>query len=181
MAVPSPAKRELRAALRAARGAFTPGGPILLAPAFLARLSPGLTVATYRPMPDEVDPAPLAEAAHAAGCALALPRVAGRDMPMRFVRWTPGAALEGGPFGIEQPPAGAPDVSPDIVLAPLLGFDRRGNRLGQGAGYYDRAFATLPHAWRVGVAWSVQEAAVPVEDWDVPLHAIATEKEWITP
>lgn len=181
MAVPSPAKRDVRVALRAARKHFAPGGPILVAPDFLARLRHCLTVATYRPLADEADPAPLTDAARAAGCTLALPRVTGRGVPMRFLRWTPGNALEHGPFGIEQPPADAQDVAPDIILTPLLGFDRHGNRLGQGAGYYDRALASLPPAWRVGVAWSVQEAAVPVEPWDVPLHAIATEKEWITP
>ena len=100
---------------------------------------------------------------------------------MRFLRWT-GKALVSGPFGIEQPSADSPALTPDIVLTPLLAFDRSGRRLGQGAAYYDRTFARLPDAWRVGVAWSVQEVeCIPVDPWDVPLHAIATEKEWITP
>ena len=72
------------------------------------------------------------------------------------------------------------ELTPDIVLTPLVGFDRRGTRLGQGAGHYDRAFAAHPAAWRVGIAWSVQEVdALPADAWDVPLHAIATEREWI--
>jgi 5-formyltetrahydrofolate cyclo-ligase len=55
-------------------------------------------------------------------------------------------------------------------------------RLGQGAGFYDRAFARLPAARRIGLAWSAQEAdALPADPWDVPLHAVATEKEWIEP
>lgn len=167
--------------MRAARLAFPPVA-IPPYPEFLARLPPGLTVASYRPMPGEADPAPLADAARAAGCALALPHVAGRDRPMRFLRWTVGAAFEPGPFGIEQLPSDSEEVAPDLVLTPLLAFDRAGRRLGQGAGYYDGAFAASPGAWRVGVAWSVQEAAcIPTDPWDVTLHAIATEKEWITP
>ena len=68
------------------------------------------------------------------------------------------------------------------MLTPLVAFDRRGNRLGQGAGHYDRAFATLPSAWRVGVAWSVQECEeLKADTWDIPLHAVVTEKEWIVP
>ena len=60
--------------------------------------------------------------------------------------------------------------------------DRRGNRLGQGAGQYDRAFAAHPAAWRIGVAWSVQQVdALAPDPWDVPLHAIVTESEWIVP
>lgn len=100
---------------------------------------------------------------------------------MSFHHWTDQAFVPG-PFGIQQPSAGSPVLTPDIILTPLVAFDRAGRRLGQGAAYYDRAFAALPEAWRVGVAWSVQETeCVPVDPWDVPLHAIATEKEWITP
>ena len=111
-----------------------------------------------------------------------LPHVVDRATPLRFLSWDAGTALIAGPFGLRQPDATAPGCSPDIILTPLLGFDRQGGRLGQGAGHYDRAFAALPHAWRIGVAWSVQElGAVPSDPWDVPLHAIATEREWITP
>ncbi|MDB5738517.1 MAG: 5-formyltetrahydrofolate cyclo-ligase, partial [Sphingomonas bacterium] len=57
-----------------------------------------------------------------------------------------------------------------------------GNRLGQGGGYYDRWFEGHPDAMRVGIAWSVQELpAVPRDVWDMPLHAVATEKEWMCP
>jgi 5-formyltetrahydrofolate cyclo-ligase len=60
------------------------------------------------------------------------------------------------------------------------GFDRTGNRIGYGAGHYDRAFAAHPHARRVGIAWSFQQLPqIPVDTWDVPLHAIATDCEWI--
>ena len=185
MAVPSPAaptdKALLRTRMRTARQTFAPAGPIRVDPAFPDRLRPGLIVASYRPIGGEADPAPLERAAMAAGCVLALPRVVHRATPMRFLAWSPDLPLETGPLGLEQPPADAPELAPDIILTPLVAFDRAGGRLGQGAGYYDRAFTLHPDCWRVGVAWSIQEAPrIPVDPWDVPLHAVATEKEWIT-
>lgn len=185
MAVPPPApmieKTALRARLRAARRTFTPAERICVNPAFMDRLRPRLVVASYRPTDGEADPTPLERAATEAGGILALPRIENRGAPLRFLAWSPDRPLEAGPFGLEQPPASAPELVPDIILAPLVAFDRAGGRLGQGAGYYDRAFTLHLESWRVGVAWSIQEVAcVPVDPWDVPCHAIATEKEWIT-
>ena len=132
-------------------------------------------------MPGEADPSALARAAVAAGCAIALPHVTTRDLPMRFLAWDAEADLIPGPFGLHHPPHDAPALAPDIVLTPLIAFDAALNRLGQGAGYYDRAFAAFPDAWRIGIAWSVQRVdALYVEPWDMPLHAVATEQDWIT-
>lgn len=172
-------KKALRAALlkrrNAFRGVFAPD----LAP-LVERLLPGMTVASYVPIGNEVDPAPLVAAARSVGCRTALPFVVSRTEAIRFLLWD--GALEPGPFGLSQPPATAPEVVPDVVLTPLVGFDRRGNRLGWGAGHYDRAFALHPDAHRLGLAWSVQETDVlEVDPWDVPLQAIVTEKEWIVP
>jgi 5-formyltetrahydrofolate cyclo-ligase len=174
-------KQVIRAALRAARDRG-PGGTILVPDALRARLAPGLAVASYFPIGSEADPSPLVQAAIEAGCALALPHVVDRSKPLRFLTWLPGDPLVPGPFGLCQPVATALEIDPAIILTPLVGFDRRGNRLGQGAGYYDRAFARHPGGWRIGVALAVQEVdSIPTEAWDVPLHAIATEQEWITP
>jgi 5-formyltetrahydrofolate cyclo-ligase len=174
-------KPALRARMRAARSAFAPV-PIPPWPEFRSRLRVGAVVASYRPVPGEADPAPLGEIATAAGCGLALPHLPDRAGPMRFLRWAAGEPIEAGPFGIEQPRGDAPEAEPDVILTPLVAFDRRGARLGQGGGHYDRAFARWPAAWRVGVAWSVQEVdRIHIDSWDVPLHAVATEKEWITP
>lgn len=174
-------KRALRARLRAVRDAVA-GQPLVPPPAFVDRLAPGLVVAAYAPVGGEADPALFVEAALARGCRLALPHVIDRATPLRFLAWAGDAGLLAGPFGLRQPAADLPELAPDIVLTPLVGFDRRGNRLGQGAGHYDRAFGAFPDAWRVGLAWSVQEVdALTPDPWDVPLHAIATEKEWITP
>jgi 5-formyltetrahydrofolate cyclo-ligase len=167
--------------MRAARRTFASAEPIRVDPAFLERLRPGLIVAGYRPIGGEADPAPLERVATVAGCILALPRVEDRATPMRFLAWSPAVPLETGPLGLQQPPGDAPELIPDIILTPLVAFDQAGGRLGQGAGYYDRAFTLHPDSWRVGVAWSIQEVPrIPVDPWDVPLDAVATEKEWIT-
>jgi 5-formyltetrahydrofolate cyclo-ligase len=176
-------KAALRARVRAVRDAFLASGmPSIAVPGeFAARLSHGLTVTSYVPMGSEADPSPLARAATDAGCVLALPHVTVRSEPMRFLAWETEAALEAGPFGLSQPAAHAIELRPDIILTPLLAFDAKLDRLGQGAGYYDRAFARFPDAWRVGVAWSIQQVEeLPVEPWDMPLHAIVTEQGWIT-
>ena len=176
-------KTILRAAARAARAAFaaTPHPPIRVDARFVALLSPGMIVATYFPIGGEADPAPLEHAALTAGCTLALPHVIDRATPLSFLRWTPGSTLESGPFGLRQPMQDGRAVVPDLVLTPLVAFDRALNRLGQGAGHYDRAFSAFPKAVRIGVAWSVQLIeGLTADPWDVPLHAVATELEWIT-
>ncbi len=176
-------KRVLRAAARAARDAFVMSAhaPIRADRRFMALLSPGLVVASYVPIGSEADPAPLAQAAAAAGCSLALPHVVDRATPLRFLRWAPDTALTAGPFGLRQPAGEDVELAPDIVLTPLVAFDRHLNRIGQGAGHYDRAFEAFPRAKRIGVAWSVQRLeAIPADPWDMPLHAIATEQDWIT-
>ena len=174
-------KPALRAHLRAARDGFA-ARPFPLPQPLLDRLTPGLMIAGYVAAGSEADPTPLLTAARERGCHLALPHVTGRAAPLRFLSWDLGDVLVRGPLNLRQPAADAPEAAPDLILTPLLGFDRRGNRLGQGAGHYDRAFAAHPSAWRVGLAWSVQEAeALTPDPWDVPLHAIATEQEWIIP
>lgn len=145
--------------------------------AFVERLTPGMTVASYVPIGSEADPALLAAAAAALGCRIALPFVIDRATPIRFLVQQDGAPLVDGPYKLRQPDPASEEAAPDVILTPLLGYDARFNRLGQGAGHYDRAFARYEAAWRVGVAWSVQQLpAIPADIWDVPLHAIITEK-----
>ena len=144
-------------------------------------LLPGKIVAGYIAIGSEVNPAALLTQAHKMGCAIALPHVVSKTAPMRFLRWTPGDDLFPGPFGLQQPADDAPDCTPDIILTPLVAFDDRLMRLGQGAGHYDRALSVLDQATAIGLAWSVQHAPVLASDiWDVPLDAIITEKSWIT-
>lgn len=172
-------KKALRAHMRAQRDAFAmrSDAAIVAPEEYLARLRPGLVVASYVPVGSEADPSPLAAVARAAGATLALPHIEGRGSDMRFLEWSDGGALVAGPFGLRQPDTAARECTPDIVLTPLVAFDDALNRLGQGAGFYDRAFAHLPDAWRLGVAWSVQQLLmIETDPWDVPLHAVVTER-----
>ena len=144
-------------------------------------LVPGKIVAGYIAIGSEVDPAALLVQAHKMGCDIALPHVTSKTAPMRFLRWAPGDILVPGPFGLQQPAENAHLCTPDIVLAPLVAFDDRLMRLGQGAGHYDRALSLLDQAVAIGLAWSVQHApAVASDIWDMPLDAILTEKSWMT-
>jgi len=187
MAVPPPLpytgrmidKLALRAQLRAERDAFAiEASEAILAPeAFVGRLRPDMIVATYVAIGSEADPTQLAAAAAEKGCTLALPFVVDRAAPIRFLAWQMGEPLVEGPFSLRQPHETSPEVAPDVILTPLVGFDARLNRLGQGAAHYDRAFARYPDAWRVGVAWAMQQVpAIPSEIWDVPLQAVITEE-----
>lgn len=196
MAVPPPsllgataAKPEARRLLRAARARHVAGlaeaatmerALAAAAERVFAHVPAGARVALYHARGSEIDPAPLARRLTERGHPLALPHVAADGATMRFLAWHPANPLVPGIFGLSQPDVDGEDVAPTLILAPLLGFDRAGGRIGQGAGYYDRAFAALPGAIRIGYAWSAQEMdAVPRDPWDVPLHAIATEREWI--
>lgn len=111
---------------------------------------------------------------------LALPWFADRASSMMFREWRSGEELQPGPYRILQPSAESREVSPDLLLMPLLAFDRAFNRLGQGGGHYDR-YLEHHSPKRVGVAWSVQELDdIPTEPTDVPLNALLTEVEWIS-
>lgn len=171
-------KRVLRARMRAERDAFAMTSDAMIAPpqAFLDQLAPGKVVASYIAVGSEADPSPLAAAARAAGCVLALPHIFGRNDLMRFLLWREDDPLITGPIGLRQPADTCVEITPDIILTPLVAFDDRRNRLGQGAGHYDRAFAAHPEAWRLGVAWSAQRLlSIEPDVWDIPLHAVVTE------
>jgi 5-formyltetrahydrofolate cyclo-ligase len=137
-------------------------------------------VAGYWPMRDEIDPRPLLSALADSGRDVALPVVIARDRPLEFRRWRPGVALVTDRFGIAHPPADAAVIEPDVLLVPLLAFDRRHHRLGYGAGYYDRTLAGLRARKKIlaiGVAYSAQcVAEVPLDGWDEALDLVLTEQ-----
>lgn len=135
---------------------------------------PDAVVAGYWPMAHEIDILPLLASLHACGQTLCLPETTKPGMPLIFRSWTPGANMVQGRYNTLHP-EGA-EMMPDVLLIPLLAFDRQGHRLGYGGGYYDRTLSRLPQAFRLGCAFSAQEVAeVPRADTDLPLHAIATE------
>ncbi len=135
-------------------------------------------LASYRPIANEADPDPIQR--HVDADILCFPRIRD-DGVMDFARTRDDEDWIIGPYGVSQPAPVCPTCIPDVILVPLLGFDRGGGRLGQGGGHYDRALAAHPDALAVGVAWAVQEvAAVPLEAWDRRLDHIVTEREWIS-
>ena len=115
--------------------------------------------------------------------------VIGTDKHLRFAPWQSGEEVQPNRYGIPEPVTPRELLEPfqlDLVLVPLLGFDRRGHRLGHGGGYYDRSFAFLNKQVRptepllVGIAYDFQElATVNKEPWDVALDFIATDRELI--
>jgi 5-formyltetrahydrofolate cyclo-ligase len=149
----------------------------------LARLWRPRIVSAFHPMRDEPDTLPLLAALAAEGFATALPSVVGPGSPLTFRLWRPGEPTRAGAMSIHEPLLTAPAVDPELLFVPLACFDRRGHRIGYGAGYYDRTLARLRpmkpvHA--AGVAYGVCEiAAVPYETHDQSLDAVVTEQETI--
>jgi 5-formyltetrahydrofolate cyclo-ligase len=132
----------------------------------------------FLPIRDEIDPQPLmARLAHR-GHSLCLPIVSGRDVPLRFRSWHVGDAMATAAWGLREPKPDQPEVDPDVLLVPLLAFDGAGNRLGYGAGYYDRTIASLKTRKAIvtiGLAFDIQRIdAVPHSGYDEPLDWVLT-------
>jgi 5-formyltetrahydrofolate cyclo-ligase len=152
---------------------------------FHAHVAPaaGSTVSAFWPSKGEIDVLPLLRDLHDRGHRCALPVVVARRTPLVFRRWTPETELVPGNFGIPVPPETAEIAEPELLLVPLLGFDRAGHRLGWGGGFYDRTLAKLRADRRVtavGVAFAAQEVdRVPHGPDDQPLDWVITEREAI--
>jgi len=147
----------------------------------MALIAPGSRIAIYRSMGSEAPTESMIDFLDERGFQLCLPRLgADTSVEMEFAAWHPDDILVPGQLRIPQPTANAQTVVPDVVLTPLVGFDPMLNRMGNGAGYYDRYFARHDIKLRIGLAWSAQMVdALPVEPWDVPLHMIVTEQSII--
>src|SRR5712691_346605 len=150
---------------------------------FPIAVPPDTVVAGFMPMKSEIDPIPLMCALADAGAKLALPVVAGRGKPLTMRAFTLGEPLASRVWGIREPKPDAPEVEPDIVIVPLLAFDRSGQRIGYGAGYYDMTIAALrmqKAIVAVGIAFAAQEIAqVPITPRDARLDLVLTEREVI--
>lgn len=169
-------KAELRRAASALRRAAHAHGQGEACTRLLDALAPhlGRPVSGYWPIGTEIDPRPALEALARHG-PVGLPVVEGRTRPLAFRRWRPGEALVPGGFGTSVPKADAP-ITPEVLIVPLLAFDRRGHRLGYGGGFYDRTLAGLPGARTIGVALEAQRVdRLPRDATDVPLMEIVTE------
>ncbi len=181
-------KSELRSALIAARVKAQSEEPsaglalVAQASALLGDVQ-GRVVAGYIPFKREIDPRPLMRALAAQGAKLCLPRTPpkrgeGAGLTFHLCDTDDPSQLEKSAWGVMEPKAHLPQVRPEIVLVPLLGFDRAGNRLGQGQGHYDRTLEVLRAEGTVravGVAFAAQEIDhIPIEPHDQRLDWIIT-------
>ena len=144
-----------------------------------ARDWPSALVAGYCAMGSEADVMPALALLSQAGHALALPAINQNTLIFRAYRI--GDPLHNGPLKTLQPAENQPLCSPTVVLVPLLAFDRNLMRLGQGAGFYDRALAELRRngpVLAIGIAFSCQmsETALPAEPHDQSLDLVVTEQ-----
>jgi 5-formyltetrahydrofolate cyclo-ligase len=155
----------------------------IAAHAFPIAVKPGIIVAGFIPIRSEINPLPLMRRLAEAGAQLALPAITGRGQPLTTRAYRFGDELAHGQWGIREPKPDAPEVAPDIILVPLAAFDRRGHRIGYGAGYYDMTL----HALRakkpitaIGIAFAAQEIReVPATPRDEALDFVLTERETI--
>ena len=168
---------------RLARRLSGPGAGVRAADHFLANIpvAPGAIVSGYWPIRDEFDVMPILRRLAAAGYRCALPHVDKKRHVLIFREWRPGAPMIAGPFQIPVPTGAAAELSPSILLTPLLAYDSDGFRLGYGGGYYDGALAALRAGdgpvLAVGMAFSEQMVErVPHGDRDEQLDWIVTER-----
>ncbi len=151
---------------------------------FYANISvrPNSVIAFYLPMRTEVDLSLLMEMYAEDGHTICLPCVDEKDAPLTFKKYAKGAALIDNPITkIKEPPKHFEEVTPNIIITPLVAFDASGTRLGMGGGYYDRTFEHLTDIsaefLAVGAAYACQQASFLRRDAkDFPLDAVATEK-----
>ncbi|GHF05962.1 5-formyltetrahydrofolate cyclo-ligase [Aliiroseovarius zhejiangensis] len=137
----------------------------------------GMVLSAYWPIKGEPDLRPLMATLHDAGVTVALPVVETRAAPLTFRHWTPETRMVRGDWNIPVPPPTAPVVTPDIALAPLVGWTADGYRLGYGGGYFDRTLATLdPKPFVIGIGIkAAQLATIYPQPHDIPLDLILTE------
>jgi 5-formyltetrahydrofolate cyclo-ligase len=178
------AKAALRLRARAMRAGILnstrPGAAKAVADHFFrtVQLRPADVVAGYWRIKDEMDCQPILIRLMDSLQPVCLPVVLGDDQPLELRLWEQGTPLYEAGFGTLAPSELAPQVEPDVVIMPLLGFDSRGTRLGYGGGYYDRTLERLTRRPRlVGIAFAAQELdAIPHEPHDFPLDVIVTEQ-----
>jgi 5-formyltetrahydrofolate cyclo-ligase len=147
---------------------------------YLALHSEAEVISGYMPMRTEINPLATMTIMKGQQKRICVPVVLGKDKPLEFREWMPDCELVEGAFGA-QIPVGTEVLEPDLLITPLLAWDRKGYRLGYGGGFYDRTLELL-RAKRptvaVGFAYSAQEVPrVPRESTDQRLNALVTEKE----
>ena len=138
----------------------------------------GRVFSGYWPIKGEPDLRLLMADLHVAGARVALPLVEVKQSPLVFRRWTPDTRMVRGDWNIPVPPPEAEVLTPDVALAPLVGWDQEGYRLGYGGGYFDRTLAGLaPRPFVIGIGLQAAElATIYPQPYDIRLDAILTEE-----
>lgn len=175
-------RRDAIPAMRRSRGSLTACRAITLLDCYAS----ASRIGAYLAHQSELDPAPFLNQASASGKELYVPRVLDGKR-MTYVHWTPSTKLDRNRYGICEPQNSAPVEIEllDLVLVPLLGFDAKGNRLGSGAGYYDRSFHFKRESPEcrpilIGLAYDEQmQDGLTRQPWDVPLDYVITETQQI--
>lgn len=151
----------------------------------ITRQSERASLSGFYPYQAEINVLPLLARLVSEGWQTALPVVMAKGAPLTFRAWAPGEPTGRGIWDIHIPLETAAELQPDVLLVPMLAFDRRGYRLGYGGGFYDRTLAELRKlkpVTAIGVAYAEQEMAeVPVSEFDEPLDWILTERGVIEP
>jgi 5-formyltetrahydrofolate cyclo-ligase len=172
---PASEKSALRTRLLTARKAMTPAAKTAAEAAICARLLAWLqtqqiaSIGVYHPIRQEPDLYPAYNALSAQGVHLSLPIIRGKELPLEFVRWTPGETLIKDAMGTSAPAQGE-IVQPRALLIPCLGFNAARLRLGYGGGFYDRTLAQTPRPLAIGIAYA--DALV---EFDGQVHDIALD------
>lgn len=135
-------------------------------------------IAGYYPLEDEINILPLLQYFEKLGASICLPRINQLTDEVEFHQYQTGDLLDVSKYGINEPLKGAKIITPNIVLVPLLGFDKYGNRIGYGKGYYDKAIAKLRNitmAIYIGIAFEEQEIEkLPIDENDQRLDYVLT-------
>jgi 5-formyltetrahydrofolate cyclo-ligase len=179
-------KTQVRTEALALRDALPAEARAAAAEAIAARPFPiavprGAIVSGFMPLKSEINPLPLLRQLADAGARLALPCIAGRGKPLIMRAYAFGDEFARGQWGIREPLPSAAEVDPDILIVPLAAFDKTGNRIGYGAGYYDMTINALrakKTITTIGIAFAAQQfPAVPATERDERLDLVLTEKE----
>ncbi len=178
------AKKALRADMAMRRTALNikerKAGALSLAQTGIGFAGPseGAVVSGYAAIGEELDPLPLLKRLAGEGHPIALPVIVSKGTPLKFRQWEPGTPLEPGAFSVPVPGEDAPELTPEILLVPLLAFDAGGFRLGYGAGFYDRTLAGLRakgSITAIGIAFDEQRLeTVPRDAYDEALDWVLT-------
>ncbi|MBP7370232.1 MAG: 5-formyltetrahydrofolate cyclo-ligase [Arenimonas sp.] len=184
-------RQELRRALKAKRSQLSVADKMACAEAFAEKIlthlpKTGGTIAGYWASSGEL-PLHILQMRLPNNWIWCLP-VVQPNRQLLFAPWRPGDELATNQYGIPEPTLSTNScLSPQqlsVVLVPMLGFTRQGQRLGMGGGYYDASFAFRRNndlsPQLIGVAYNCQEiATLDEQDWDMPMDVIATNQEWI--